>query len=405
MEEEILDILEEEELEEDDFQIPDFLKETSSEEDIHRRMLDELPEDLDKSEGGYVYDLTRPTAIEVARMKEFELVEALKLIWPRFAEGIYLDYHAETRGLERKEAINAVGKLHIEGKTGTLIPEGTIFTTESIHDEPEKEYETLEAAEIIEDVNGVGSVDVSIQSVEAGINGNGAANTVILQEDLIEGIMSVTNPEPISGGMEAEDDDSFRERIMEYDQTQGDSFIGNVSDYKRWALSVEGVGSATVIPPQGDDESGIIRIVITDANGENASQELCQMVEDYIMQPDNPENRLAPVNAIVKVVSQQDMPIIISAVVKLKDAKIETVKEDFQNGLKNYLKNTGDDGEIRYTQVCKVLGNTAGVYDYTDLVIGLADTQEVQTSVAGEKNIPVTPECIPVIQSITLTEG
>lgn len=405
MEEEILDILDEEELEEDDFQIPDFLKETSSEEEIHKRMLDELPEDLDKSEGGYVYDLTRPTAIEVARMKEFEMVEALKLIWPRFAEGIYLDYHAETRGLERKEAINAAGKLHIEGKIGTLIPEGTIFTTESINNEPEKEYETLETVEIIEDVNGVGSVDVSIQSVEAGINGNSAANTVILLEDWIDGIISVTNPEPISGGMEAEDDESFRERIMEYDQTQGDSFIGNISDYKRWALSVEGVGSATVIPPQNSDDNGIIRIVITDANGEIAPEELCKTVENYIMQPENPENRLAPVNAMVEVKSQQNMPIVISAVVKLKNADMKSVTERFQTDLKNYFKNTGNDGEIRYTQVGQILGNTEGVYDYTDLKIQSFDEQEEQTSVVGEKNIPVISGSIPVIQSIILTEG
>lgn len=404
MEEEILDVVEEEELEEDDFQIPDFLKETRSEEEIHKRMLNELPEDLDKSEGGYVYDLTRPTAIEVARMKEFELVEALKLIWPRFAEGIYLDYHAETRGLERKEAINASGKLYIEGKTGTLIPEGTIFTTESMNDEPEKEYETLEEAVIVENIHGIGSINVPVQSVEAGTNGNSAANTVILQEDIIDGIISVTNPEPVSGGMEAEDDESFRERIMEYDQTQGDSYIGNVSDYKRWALSVEGVGSATVISPQSSDESGMIRIVITDANGEIASKELCQAVEDYIMQPNTPENRLAPVNAVVRVEPQQNMPMIITADVTLKNADIESVTKSFQIGLKNYFKDTGDDGEIRYTQVCKILGNTFGVYDYANLTIGLANVEKTQDSVVGEKNIPVVPGNIPVIHSIVLTE-
>ena len=208
---------------EDDFQIPEFLKETSTEEEIHRRMLSELPEDLDQSEGGYVYDLTRPTAIEVARLKEFELVETLKLIWPRFAEGIYLDYHAETRGLERKEAINAAGKLHIEGKSGTLISEGTIFMTESIHEEPAKEYETLEEAEISEGENGMGSVDVPIQSIEAGSNGNSAAGTILLQDNVSEDITLIINPEPITGGMEEEDDESLRERIMEYDQSQGES--------------------------------------------------------------------------------------------------------------------------------------------------------------------------------------
>ena len=82
MDEELLETIDEEELDEDDFVVPSFL-DNSSEEEIHKKMLDYLPDDIDKSEGGYVYDLTKPTAIEVSRMKEFELVEALKLIWPR----------------------------------------------------------------------------------------------------------------------------------------------------------------------------------------------------------------------------------------------------------------------------------------------------------------------------------
>ena len=207
MDEELLETIDEEELEEDDFVVPSFL-DNSSEEEIHKKMLDYLPDDIDKSEGGYVYDLTKPTAIEVSRMKEFELVEALKLIWPRYAEGAFLDYHAETRGIQRKEAMNAAGILHITGTLGTVIPEGSIFTTESINDEPEKEYETLEEATITAE----DGVDVKIQCTEAGLNGNSAKNTVNLEEDIIEGIAEVTNPEPIIGGAEEEDDESLRER-------------------------------------------------------------------------------------------------------------------------------------------------------------------------------------------------
>ncbi len=319
---------------EDDFQIPEFLKETSTEEEIHRRMLSELPEDLDQSEGGYVYDLTRPTAIEVARLKEFELVETLKLIWPRFAEGIYLDYHAETRGLERKEAINAVGKLHIEGKSGTLISEGTIFMTESIHEEPAKEYETLEEAEISEGENGMGSVDVPIQSIEAGSNGNSAAGTILLQDNVSEDITLIINPEPITGGMEEEDDESLRERIMEYDQSQGESFVGNLNDYKRWAMSVDGIGNAVIVPP--DDDSGVIQIILTDANGQPASEELCQNVNDWIMQPNEPEKRLAPINARIQVKAQESMPVIVTAKVELEQSKLEDVQKSFETEIKEY---------------------------------------------------------------------
>lgn len=384
---------------EDDFQIPDFLKETSTEEEIHRRMLSELPEDLDQSEGGYVYDLTRPTAIEVARLKEFELVETLKLIWPRFAEGIYLDYHAETRGLERKEAINAAGKLHIEGKSGTLISEGTIFMTESIHEEPAKEYETLEEAEISEGENGMGSVDVPIQSIEAGSNGNSAAGTILLQDNVSEDITLIINPEPITGGMEEEDDESLRERIMEYDQSQGESFVGNLNDYKRWAMSVDGIGNAVIVPP--DDDSGVIQIILTDANGQPASEELCQNVNDWIMQPNEPEKRLAPINARIQVKAQESMPVIVTAKVELEQAKLEAVQKSFETELKEYLKFAATEGEIRYTKVCGILGATEGLYDYKNLTVKKAEEDENND---GTANLLIPAGSVPMLQSVTLTE-
>ena len=392
MDEELLETIDEEELEEDDFKIPSFLDQ-SSEEEIHKKMLDILPDDIDKSEGGYVYDLTRPTAIEVSRMKEFELVEALKLIWPRYAEGAYLDYHAETRGFQRKEAINATGVLHITGTAGTVIPEGSIFTTESINDEPEKEYETLEEAVITSE----GSVDVKIQCTEPGLNGNSANNTVNLEEDLIDGITEVTNPAPITGGAEEEDDESLRERIMEYDQSQGDSFVGNISDYKRWALSVEGVDTATIFSPQ--DNSGKVKIVITPSNDELDLQELKDKVTNYIMSPDNPENRLAPINALVEVVTPDKLVINIIATVELKPgADLVTVTNAFKKSVNSYLKTTVDEGKIRYTQISNLLGDTEGIYDYSGLLICKEGEIEGKTD-----NILVDPNVIPEA-AVTLHE-
>ena len=328
MDEELLETIDEEELDEDDFVVPSFL-DNSSEEEIHKKMLDYLPDDIDKSEGGYVYDLTKPTAIEVSRMKEFELVEALKLIWPRYAEGAFLDYHAETRGLQRKEAINAAGILHITGTLGTVIPEGSIFTTESINDEPEKEYETLEEVTItVED-----GVDVKIQCTEAGLNGNSAKNTVNLEE--------------------------------------------------------EGVDTAIVFSPE--DNSGKVKIVITPANDELNIQELKDKVTNYIMSPDNPENRLAPVNAKVEVVTPDNLIININAVVELKPgAELTSVTDIFRKSVNNYLKATVNEGKIRYTQISNILGDTEGVYDYSGLVISKDGDAEGKTD-----NIAVDPNVIP----------
>lgn len=358
MDEEILEMIEE--TDEDDFQIPEFLEE-GSEEEIHNTMLGELPNDIDVSEGGYIYDLTRPTAMEISRMKQFELIEALKLIWPRFAEGIYLDYHAETRGLERKEAANAEGILTITGTPGTVIESGSVFTTEGINGEDAKEYETLEEARIPE----LGSVEVPIQCVEAGTIGNSAVNTIVLQQSTKEGITGVTNYVPISGGYGEEDDDSLRERIMEYDQSQGISFVGNISDYKRWAESVDGVGSVHVI--EAKDSSGIVKIVVTDASGNPAEQDLCTRVKDYIMGTDDPEKRLAPVNAIVEVKPPQKQNITVEANVELEDITIDELQTKFKASIQDYLKKVVEEGKIRYTQIGNILGDIPGVYDYSGL--------------------------------------
>ena len=51
-------------LEAEEMELPDFL-ENSSEDEIHEKMLGNLPEDIDKSEGGFPWDFTRPTAIEI----------------------------------------------------------------------------------------------------------------------------------------------------------------------------------------------------------------------------------------------------------------------------------------------------------------------------------------------------
>lgn len=72
-------------LEAEELELPDFLN-NSSEEEIHEKMLGNLPEDIDKSEGGFPWDFTRPTAIEIAELKEYVLVEVLKSLSPATCE-------------------------------------------------------------------------------------------------------------------------------------------------------------------------------------------------------------------------------------------------------------------------------------------------------------------------------
>lgn len=150
------------------------------------------------------------------------------------------------------------------------------------------DYETLETVVIPSG----GSVTAAVRCTQAGIIGNATAGAIEIVSSRLTGITGVINTVGITGGTEEESDESLIERIAEYDKSQGDSYTGTPSDYKRWAKSVAGVGDATVISAQ--DDSGLVTIILTDSNGDPATELLCTTVYNYIMRPDAPEERLAP---------------------------------------------------------------------------------------------------------------
>lgn len=382
-----------------EFTIPNFLTNYTTD-DVYEEMQAILPPDIDSSEGSHVWNLTRPTALVIAELCEFVLPQVIQLIFPEWSYGEFLDAHARARGMTRKAATAAIGNATITGAENTVIPAGTTVSTASLNnDDPAVAYQTTEEATIPIS----GTVTVPIMCAQTGTIGNTNPNTIILLGSTVVGIYSVTNEEAVSGGTDEESDDALIERIEEYDQTQGDSYIGNVSDYKRWAMSVSGVGNAAIIPAQ--DNSGLVTIVLTDANGDPASSELCTEVYDYIMSPDEPTQRVAPINAYLSVIAPETIAIGVKATVELtEEATMDAVQEAFIDNMIQYLPEALAVGEIKITKVAAILSGTAGVNDFEDLQIGI-DTEGTITY--GTTNIQIESTQLPTITSedVTLTEG
>lgn len=381
-----------------EFNTPSFLLNHSTNEN-HARMKEIIPADIDLSEGGHAWNMTRPTALIIAELCEFVLPEVIKLIFPQWSYGEFLDYHANDRGLYRRSATAAVGKLTITGIPESIIPAGSVFSTPGVNGASPVDYETLETVTIPESE----TVTVDVRCVDTGVIGNTGPNTIVLVSCRLTGIKSVTNPEATSGGTEEETDESLIERINDYDRSQGDNYVGSVADYKRWATSVDGVGSATIISAQ--DTTGLITIIITDRNGAPATEQLCMTVYNHIMRPDNPDERLAPINAYIKVVPPTTLQVSIKATVELSmDATLESVKEAFAARMARYLPVALDEGEIKYTRVAAALSATEGANDFSDLQIGLITDG---TASYGKSNIPITSSQLPIInaEDLILTAG
>ena len=381
-----------------EFVTPDFLK-NRSENDFFERIKSILPDDLDLSEGGHAYNLTMPIALVAAEICEFILPEAIRLIYPEYSYDEYLDNHAKTRGMIRRAATAASGELTITGTENAVIPAGSLFSTIAVGGEPSRSYETLESVTIPEE----GSVKVKIQCTDTGIVGNTTANTIVIQSNNLIGITSVTNEAAVGGGTEEETDESLQQRILEYDQSQGDSFTGSAADYKRWGTSVAGVGDVTVI--SATDDTGLVRLIVTDANGDPATEELCTEVYNYIMRPDDPGVRLAPINAMLSVEPPATIEIGIQATIELEEeATIESVKSAFIESLTKYLPEALEDREVKYTRIGAILSGTAGVNDFSNLQIGAKSGDEITYSTA---NIQITSSQLPTIDAkdLVLSSG
>jgi uncharacterized phage protein gp47/JayE len=381
-------------LEAEELELPDFLN-NSSEEEIHEKMLSNLPEDIDKSEGGFPWDFTRPTAIEIAELKEYVLVEVLKSLSPVTCEESYLlDYHADGRGLVRRESVNATGYVTVTAKAGLVIPLGYGFSTEADDEGNTIDFVTTEEVT----VDSLGNAKIPIEAAEGGSASNVGVNTIVLHAgdetgELLDEIISVTNEEAVTGGLDEEDDDTLRERIVEYDRSHDISYVGNVADYKRWALSVPGVGAVTVIPAK--DDSGTIKIILMDQNGVPASKQIQDAVYDYIMRPDSESDRLAPPNAVLEITAPETVVVNISAVVYLREAEIGDVQNDLKAALQSYLLNvSSNDSAVRISAINSIIGSVSGIYDYDSVQIN-----------GVSKNVDLESGQMPVLGTVTITEG
>lgn len=377
-----------------DFPLPAVLEQETVD-NIHEQMLNDIPQDIDKSEGSFLWDPTRTAATRMSYFAQFLLPEGLRTAFPAYSYGTYLDALAKGNSLKRKEALYATGTVTVTGTAGTEIPLGSVFSTASSPGTESIDFETTEAATVASG----GTVDIPIKCTLAGADGNVSAGTIVMKSsELSDDITAVTNAASTTGGTDAEDDDSLRKRIEDVEQSKGVSYVGSKSDYKRWAEEVDGVGEALVIPAQ--DNTGTVTIILTDANGSPASTELCTAVYNHIMGvSDNQDDRLANINASLVVSAPVLVTVAVSATIELiGDKTLAEIKTAFVAALSEYLIEASNEGVVRRSRVGDVLLSVPGVADYDLSSLMIND---------GTANITIDNDEVAVTSasSITLTEG
>jgi uncharacterized phage protein gp47/JayE len=364
--------------------IPDFLNESAD--DIHLRMLTKAPNNVSTIEGDIFWDATRPSAEEKERTLKIQMQNILKQSHPQTATGIYLEFHGELYGIYKNAATKSIGNIQVTGVPGTTILKSKIVGTLSTDEKEPIQFEVLDNITI--DNSGIATVPT--KCLIAGSIGNVEPNTITLLITSINGVKSITNIEKFTGGTDIEDEEHFRERVMAAEQE--DQLSGADSDYVRWALEVDGVGSAYVIEEWNGP--GTVKILVLDKNGQPATAELIKAARDYIYPDKLPgQNRggKAPIGATVTISTPTTLAINVKAKFIFTNG-FDSIS--ILNGLKvkvnSYLKKIKLNGTVNYNAIHTIIGSyilsEEGIEDFNSLTVndGVVNIQLVdQVPVIG----------------------
>ncbi|ENZ9534602.1 TPA: baseplate J/gp47 family protein [Clostridioides difficile] len=362
--------------------IPVFLKE--DEDTIHERMLSNF-QDVSTLEGDFIYDATRPTAEQIAELKQLGLQNNLRIAFPQTSYGEYLEWLGECKGVFKNQPTKSVGMVTFNGAQGTIITKGTIVTTISTDEKQSIEFELLETKTI----GANETVDIKAECRIAGTIGNVSNNTITVLLGSISGVKSVTNKEDFKGGTDIEDEEHFRERVLVAEQE--DKLSGASSDYIRWAKEVDGVGYAYVVPEWNG--AGTVKVLILDKNRKAATQELIDKVQEYIypLNISEGENRdgKAPIGALVTVVTPDTLLINVKASFIFSNSfSEETVLNNLKSKIDKYLDKIDLGGTVSYNAIQAIVGSMMltdeGIQDFSNLTINdVKENIKLQDQVVG----------------------
>lgn len=161
--------------------------------------------------------------------------------FPQTAKGVYLDQHAQLRGISRGVATCAAGTLRfgLSSAVGSdlAIGEGTVCMTPSGIRFATTEDAVLKAGRLY--------TDVPARALEPGRQGNVAAGSVTIMAAMPVGVRACTNPEAFSGGDDEESDEALRIRLLDSYRRLPNG--ANAAYYEQVALSRTGVAAAVAV--------------------------------------------------------------------------------------------------------------------------------------------------------------
>lgn len=294
--------------------------------------------------------------------------------FPQTAEGIYLDRHADMRGLTRLPASKAVGVLRFyveSAPAGELrVPAGTVCMSA----DGTRFQTTAEAVLTMEMLY----ADAPAEALEGGTGGNAVAGAVNILTACPVAVTGCSNPAAFSGGSDAEDDEALRERILaSYRRLPNGA---NAAWYETTAMSHTGVAAAKAVGRARG--IGTVDVYIASESG-TPEEELMEEVR-----ADLAVKREIAVDVQVKAPTEKTVDVAVE--LDVGDADFETVKTQVQQTILSFFSGRLLGMPVRLAELGDRLYHLEGVENYR-IVSPAAD-------VDGDATV------LPVLGEMTITQ-
>ncbi|UNK17642.1 baseplate J/gp47 family protein [Paenibacillus sp. N3/727] len=343
---------------------------------ILERMLERIPDQIDKREGSIIFDALAPSAAELAQMY-VELENSMNLKFAATASGEYLDRSIAWSGIVRKQATKAqlLGLFSGQNAVPMDVPLGSRFSLDPFN------YKVIKRVETGQYV---------LECESTGKEGNRRFGT-LLPLDYINGLVKAELSELWVPGEDTELDEALYDRYREKISRPVTS--ANRNQYELWARENSGVGKAKAFPLWNGP--GTVKVVLLNNDMRSPTVSVVEAVQKYVdPTQDGMGEGAAPVGSVVTIVGATEVPINIDVkVTLLEGAGMDGIQGQLEEAVRKYLKDLAMvDPLVRYNRIANVVLDMPQVIDYEKLTVN-----------GGEESILIEPEAVAVLGTVTVT--
>jgi uncharacterized phage protein gp47/JayE len=343
---------------------------------VLNRMMDRVPNDVDKREGSIIYDALAPAAAELCQMY-IDLDIVMNETFADTASREYLILRAKERGILPYPATSAIGKAVFN----VAVPIGSRFSLDEFN------YKVIEQ---------ISQQDFTYKVVceTAGSEPNHTLGTLIPIE-YIQGLSTAELTGILTPGEDAEATASIRKRYLATFDKQ--AFGGNRADYIEKVTALPGVGGCKVY--RAWNGGGTVKCVIINSEYQKPTQSLIDDVQTAVdpMQNQGEGLGIAPIDHVVTIAGVTETVVDIVTTITYADGWDFTdcepyIKETIDTYFAELSKQWADSNYLiaRISQIESRLLDLEGIVDIADTALNGA----AQNLVLDADAIPIRGDVI-----------